>query len=235
MFSRKRKELAAKTPSVSKKSYAGNSGAQNPSLSILQEHTHSDIIDGPSTLTPPDSMTSSCPGTPSTHSKLVGCSSPVAPLRRPSGLSRHASAAGFPFQTAGTWGFHKGYIRAGLMHRHLAEVVEGSVIEVENIPLLLRDVARFAEAVEKLKDMVMGDTKEDVQSRSAIHECLGEVLRVLRQVISTYPLLNTVETLTAAGTLISKVKGFSYEGTTDAQKKDFEKAIETIAVAFSSK
>ncbi|XP_029551081.1 rho GTPase-activating protein 45 [Salmo trutta] len=56
------------------------------------------------------------------------------------------------------------------------------------------------------------------------HECLGEVLRVLRQVISTYPLLNTVETLTAAGKLISKVK----------EKKDFEKAIETIAVAFSS-
>lgn len=49
--------------------------------------------------------------------------------------------------------------------------------------------------------------KEDAQSRSAVHECLGEVLRVLRQVISTYPLLNTVETLTAAGTLISKVKG----------------------------
>lgn len=39
------------------------------------------------------------------------------------------------------------------------------------------------------------------------HECLGEVLRVLRQVISTYPLLNTVEILTAAGKLISRVKG----------------------------
>ena len=39
------------------------------------------------------------------------------------------------------------------------------------------------------------------------HECLGEVLRVLRQVINTYPLLNTVEILTAAGKLISKVKG----------------------------
>ncbi|KAA0718514.1 Rho GTPase-activating protein 45 [Triplophysa tibetana] len=153
MFSRKRKELAAKTPSVSKKSFAGNSGAQNPSLSILQEHSHSDIIDGPSTLTPPDSITLSCPETPSTHSKLVGCSSPTAPLKRTSGLTRHASAAGFPFQTAGTWGFHKGYIRPSLMHGHPAEVVEGSVIEVENIPLLLRDVARFAEAVEKLKDM----------------------------------------------------------------------------------
>lgn len=44
------------------------------------------------------------------------------------------------------------------------------------------------------------------------HECLGEVLRVLRQVINTYPLLNTVEILTAAGKLISKVKGQSVSG-----------------------
>lgn len=43
--------------------------------------------------------------------------------------------------------------------------------------------------------------------RPVAHECLGEVLRVLRQVINTYPLLNTVEILTAAGKLISKVKG----------------------------
>lgn len=34
---------------------------------------------------------------------------------------------------------------------------ETSVIEVEDIPSLLRDVARFAEAVEKLKDMVLGE------------------------------------------------------------------------------
>uniref|UniRef100_A0A8C6LCT3 Rho GTPase activating protein 45 n=1 Tax=Nothobranchius furzeri TaxID=105023 RepID=A0A8C6LCT3_NOTFU len=70
--------------------------------------------------------------------------------------------------------------------------------------------------------------------RPVAHECLGEVLRVLRQVISTYPLLNTVEILTAAGKLISKVKGFHYEAPNETDKKDFEKAIETIAVAFSS-
>uniref|UniRef100_A0A8C1JPZ7 Rho GTPase activating protein 45a n=1 Tax=Cyprinus carpio TaxID=7962 RepID=A0A8C1JPZ7_CYPCA len=152
-------------------------------------------------------------------------------------ILRHASAAGFPFQTSGTWGFHKGYVRSALSYGHAADCTETSVIEVEDIPSLLRDVARFAEAVEKLKDMVLGEGRrflEEPRSRPAVHECLGEVLRVLRQVISTYPLLNTVETLTAAGTLISKVKGFSYESTTDAQKKDFEKAIETIAVAFST-
>uniref|UniRef100_A0A8C2IAB6 Rho GTPase activating protein 45a n=1 Tax=Cyprinus carpio TaxID=7962 RepID=A0A8C2IAB6_CYPCA len=192
-------------------------------LSILQEHSPSDTIDGPCTLAPPDPGPLSCPGTPS----------PYCTLKRPTALSRHASAAGFPFQTSGTWGFHKGYVRSALSYGHAADCTETSVIEVEDIPLLLRDVARFAEAVEKLKDMVLGEVKEEPRSRPAVHECLGEVLRVLRQVISTYPLLNTVETLTAAGTLISKVKGFSYESTTDAQKKDFEKAIETIAVAFS--
>lgn len=47
--------------------------------------------------------------------------------------------------------------------------------------------------------------------RPVAHECLGEVLRVLRQVINTHPLLNTVEILTAAGKLISKVKGQSMQ------------------------
>uniref|UniRef100_A0A8B9HH61 Rho GTPase activating protein 45a n=1 Tax=Astyanax mexicanus TaxID=7994 RepID=A0A8B9HH61_ASTMX len=197
-------------------------------LSVLQEQPHRDTTDGLSTLALPDSIPSSCPSTPSIHSKLGGCSSPAPNLKRPTALSRHASAAGFPFQTAGTWGFNKAHGRAALAQSPTLENAEGTVIDVEEIPPLLRDVARFADAVEKLKDVVL-------ESRRAVaHECLGKVLRVLRQVISTYPLLNTVETLTAAGTLISKVKGFSYEGSNEAQKKDFEKAIETIAVAFSS-
>uniref|UniRef100_A0A663N0C5 Rho GTPase activating protein 45 n=1 Tax=Athene cunicularia TaxID=194338 RepID=A0A663N0C5_ATHCN len=59
-------------------------------------------------------------------------------------------------------------------------------------------------------------------------------LRILRQVINKYPLLNTLETLTAAGTLISKVKGFHYESNNETDKREFEKAVETIAVSFSS-
>uniref|UniRef100_H3B188 Rho GTPase activating protein 45 n=1 Tax=Latimeria chalumnae TaxID=7897 RepID=H3B188_LATCH len=77
-------------------------------------------------------------------------------------------------------------------------------------------------------------TENQESRRRLAHECLGEVLRILRQVINKYPLLNTVETLTAAGTLISKVKGFHYESSNEADKKEFEKAIETMAVAFSS-
>uniref|UniRef100_A0A672ZLK3 Rho GTPase activating protein 45b n=1 Tax=Sphaeramia orbicularis TaxID=375764 RepID=A0A672ZLK3_9TELE len=196
MFTRKKRELI-KTPSISKKSRAGSPGPQSSAPAV------------------------------STTSLLVwvGCPSPVATLKRPTALSRHASAAGFPLQS---WVFTKGQGKGALTPTTPSESPESTAIEVEDIPALLRDVARFAEAVEKLKDVVM-----EIQ-RPIAHECLGEVLRVLRQVINTYPLLNTVEILTAAGKLISKVKGFHYEACNEADKKDFEKAIETIAVAFST-
>uniref|UniRef100_A0A3P8NSD0 Rho GTPase activating protein 45b n=1 Tax=Astatotilapia calliptera TaxID=8154 RepID=A0A3P8NSD0_ASTCA len=193
-------------------------------LSILQEQPRRDA-----------DPSASCPGTPSTqHNKLgmmqgVGCPSPVATLKRPTALSRHASAAGFPLQS---WVFTRGQGKGAITPTTPSDSPESAAIEVEDIPALLRDVARFAEAVEKLKDVVLAEGKES--QRPVAHECLGEVLRILRQVINTYPLLNTVEILTAAGKLISKVKGFHYESSNEADKKDFEKAIETIAVAFSS-
>uniref|UniRef100_A0A3Q3D1K4 Rho GTPase activating protein 45 n=1 Tax=Hippocampus comes TaxID=109280 RepID=A0A3Q3D1K4_HIPCM len=186
-------------------------------LSILQEQPRKDGGDDPSL---------SCPGTPSPqHFKLPpGAPTSTATLRRPTTLSRHASAAG---ETPGEISrrFHK--------TKTYQKSPEPAAIEVEDIPALLRDVARFAEAVEKLKDVVVLAEGTENQ-RPVAHECLGEVLRVLRQVINTYPFLNTVEILTAAGKLIAKVKGFHYEACNDSDKKDFEKAIETIAVAFSS-
>uniref|UniRef100_A0A8D3E6N9 Rho GTPase activating protein 45b n=1 Tax=Scophthalmus maximus TaxID=52904 RepID=A0A8D3E6N9_SCOMX len=172
------------------------------------------------------------PGSQSSASSVssgMGCPSPGSTLKRPTALSRHASAAGFPLQS---WVFTKGQGKGASTPSPPSEGPESTAIEVADIPALLRDVARFAEAVEKLKDVVLAECKES--QRPVAHECLGEVLRVLRQVINTYPLLNTVEILTAAGKLISKVKGFHYEACNEADKKEFEKAIETIAVAFSS-
>uniref|UniRef100_A0A3B5LN63 Rho GTPase activating protein 45b n=1 Tax=Xiphophorus couchianus TaxID=32473 RepID=A0A3B5LN63_9TELE len=235
MFRKKPRELI-KTPSISKKSRTGSPGPQS-GLSILSEQPRKDagdaaLFSSPSGL---QDLSLSCPGTPSPqHAKLaamqgVGCPSPVQTLKRPTALSRHASAAGFPLPS---WVHTKGQGKGALSPSPQSEVPESTVIEVEDIPALLRDVARFAEAVDKLKDVVLAEGKES--QRPVAHECLGEVLRNLRQVINTYPLLNTVEILTAAGKLISKVKGFHYEASNETDKKDFEKAIETIAVAFSS-
>ncbi|XP_077082514.1 rho GTPase-activating protein 45 isoform X2 [Siphateles boraxobius] len=240
MFSKRTRELI-KTHSMSKKSRTGSSQAplNSPSLSALQEQPRKDVVDAatsscqtssslsPSVLEVP----SSCPNTPLTqHTKLVGCPSPMGTLKRPTSLSRNPSAAGFPIQS---WVFSKGAGKSVISQSPSPETPETTVaIEVEDIPSLLRIVERFAKAVEKLKDVVLEDKQEN--RRPLAHECLGEVLRILRQVISMYPLLNTVETLTAAGKLISQVKGYHYEVCNEADKKDFEKAIETIAVAFSS-
>ncbi|XP_016146554.1 minor histocompatibility protein HA-1-like [Sinocyclocheilus grahami] len=208
-------------------------------LSALQEQPRKDAVDSAtssshtsSNLSPPVlDVPSSCPGTPlAQHTKLVGCPSPMGTLKRPTSLSRNPSAAGFPIQS---WVFSKGAGKSVIAQSPSPETPETTVaIEVEDIPSLLRIVERFAKAVEKLKDVVLEDKQEN--RRPLAHEFLGEVLRILRQVISMYPLLNTVETLTAAGKLISQVKGYHYEVCNEADKKDFEKAIETIAVAFSS-
>ena len=67
---------------------------------------------------------------------------------------------GFPLQS---WVFTKGQGKGPPMPTNRGgpgepvEGVESTAIEVEDIPALLRDVARFAEAVEKLKDVVLAE------------------------------------------------------------------------------
>ncbi|XP_074161208.1 rho GTPase-activating protein 45 isoform X5 [Sminthopsis crassicaudata] len=215
MFSRKKRELM-KTPSISKKSRAGSPSPQAPSELPRKDATE---------LSSHAAGLDSSPGGTKLGSGTVGT------LKRPTSLSRHASAAGFPLSAPGTWTLGRGH--RSPMTNTPVDGSDGPFVDVEDISQLLAHVARFAEALEKLKDTVLRDEQLDAR-RPLAHECLGEVLRVLRQVIGKYPLLNTLETLTAAGTLISKVKGFHYESNNEADKRELEKALETIAVSFSS-
>ncbi|XP_056368403.1 rho GTPase-activating protein 45 isoform X1 [Oenanthe melanoleuca] len=167
---------------------------------------------------------------PPGSAKLSSSPSAVGTLKRPTSLSRHASAAGFSLPAAPR-NVPKGH-KTPTSYSPM-EGGDGPFIDPEDISQLLADVARFADALEKLRDVVLRDDPTEPQ-RPLAHECLGETLRILRQVINKYPLLNTLEILTAAGTLISKVKGFHYESNNEADKWEFEKAVEIIAVSFSS-
>ncbi|XP_053228273.1 rho GTPase-activating protein 45 [Podarcis raffonei] len=165
----------------------------------------------------------------STSSSLADLSAPTpaGTLKRPTSLSRHASAAGFPLSPA----VPRGMGKAAKAYSP-CDGGEGSLMEPEEISQLLADVTRLAEPLEKLRDVVLRE--DGLESRRALaHESLGDALRILRQVVAKYPLLNTLETLTAAGTLISKVKGFHYESNIETDKREFEKALEMIAVSFS--
>lgn len=79
-------------------------------------------------------------------------------LKRPTSLSRHASAAGFPLSGAGSWTLGRGH-RSPLTVASPAEPpTEGPCPDaVEDISQLLTDVARFAEGLEKLKECVLHD------------------------------------------------------------------------------
>lgn len=189
MFSRKKRELM-KTPSISKKSRAGS-----PIPQTLPDLSRKDCLEAPG---------SSLGDLPPASSKLSSSPSAVGTLKRPTSLSRHASAAGFPLTAGAPRAMPKGH-KTPTSYSPM-EGGEGPFIDVEDISQLLTDVARFADALENLRDVVLRDDPKESQ-RPQAHECLGEALRVLRQVINKYPLLNTLETLTAAGTLISKVKG----------------------------
>lgn len=56
-----------------------------------------------------------------------------------------------------SWMFTRGHGRGALTPTTPSEGPDSTAIEVEDIPSLLRDVARFAEAVEKLKDVVLAE------------------------------------------------------------------------------
>lgn len=69
---------------------------------------------------------------------------------------------GFPLPS---WVHTKGQGKGTLTPSPQSETPESTAIEVEDIPALLRDVARFAEAVEKLKDVVLTEGKTGSQGR----------------------------------------------------------------------
>ena len=65
-------------------------------------------------------------------------------------------SSGFPLPS---WVHTRGQGKGVLTPSPQPEGPESTAIEVEDIPALLRDVARFAEAVEKLKDVVLTEGK----------------------------------------------------------------------------
>lgn len=130
----------------------------------LGELPHPSLSWGPSRVPPPQDLSRKdcleAPGSglgdlPPASSKLSSSPSAVGTLKRPTSLSRHASAAGFPL-TAGTpRAMPKGH-KTPTSYSPM-EGGEGLFIDVEDISQLLTDVARFADALENLRDVVLRD------------------------------------------------------------------------------
>ncbi|XP_069128761.1 rho GTPase-activating protein 45-like [Argopecten irradians] len=113
---------------------------------------------------------------------------------------------------------------------------DGAIVDHDDIINLTQNVKRFSDGLARLK-AVFGECSESGDElRHRTHEQLGEVLYTLKNILQTYPVLQSTELFAASGALISKVKSFDYVGTsTSSAEIHFSEAIDQLALVFSSR
>uniref|UniRef100_A0A8C6Z2A3 Rho GTPase-activating protein 29 n=1 Tax=Nothoprocta perdicaria TaxID=30464 RepID=A0A8C6Z2A3_NOTPE len=114
-----------------------------------------------------------------------------------------------------------------------SDCYDNPAVDPEYIMQLVNDVRKFADVLLCLKEAILSEDG----LHHVVHERLGESLRVLKAVINKHQTLNSVDILSAAGTVIAKVKAVNFKEVTEENKRDlFEilSSIETLAFTFGN-
>uniref|UniRef100_A0A3P8SGC6 Rho GTPase-activating protein 29 n=1 Tax=Amphiprion percula TaxID=161767 RepID=A0A3P8SGC6_AMPPE len=102
---------------------------------------------------------------------------------------------------------------------------------------LVSDVRKFADVLLQLKEVFNSKEHQDCLHQ-AVHERLGELLRVLKAIISKHQSLNSVDILSTAGTVIASVKGVNFKEVNEENKQklfgEIYTAIDTLAFTFGN-
>ncbi|KAJ8397567.1 hypothetical protein AAFF_G00438430 [Aldrovandia affinis] len=128
--------------------------------------------------------------------------------KRSLGISRLSNSPFFPLSAGpGTWGVGRTTKSNSLSS--VSSSSDGAVdvrgVDADYIMQLVNDVRKFADVLLQLKEAFHSEESRDCLHR-VVHERLGELLRVLKAVIGKHQTLNSVDILSAAGTVIAKVK-----------------------------
>ncbi|XP_043554777.1 rho GTPase-activating protein 29-like isoform X1 [Chiloscyllium plagiosum] len=116
-----------------------------------------------------------------------------------------------------------------------SDCYDSPVVDPEYIMQLVNDVRKFADVLEHLKEAF--HSEENKSLHQIAHERLGELLRVLKVVINKHQSLNSVDILSATGTVISKVKGANYNEINEDKREHFSEvfaSIDTLAFTFGN-
>uniref|UniRef100_A0A8C2KV27 Rho GTPase-activating protein 29 n=1 Tax=Cyprinus carpio TaxID=7962 RepID=A0A8C2KV27_CYPCA len=159
--------------------------------------------------------------------------------KRSLGMARLPNSHFFPLSSgSGPWGLGRS-AKSG----SLSSVSSGSDsmdmagADPDYIMQLVNDVRRFADVLLHLKEAFNAKDHQDCLHK-VVHERLGELLRVLKAVISKHHSLNSVEILSAAGTLIAKVKGVNFKKVNEDNKQTLSSeiytSIDTLAFTFGN-
>ncbi|XP_022646905.1 rho GTPase-activating protein 45-like isoform X5 [Varroa destructor] len=114
------------------------------------------------------------------------------------------------------------------------------VVEREDLLALTHDVRNFKEALGKLKHVFVTERERlnNTELLVSAHERLGEVLRILREILQKYSPIQSSVLLLSASNLIQNVKNYNYEESDSAIENNSQMiydAIDQLALAFSSR
>ncbi|XP_036377774.1 rho GTPase-activating protein 29 isoform X1 [Megalops cyprinoides] len=159
--------------------------------------------------------------------------------KRSLGISRLSNSHFLPLSPgSGTWG-----VGRTAKSSSLSSISSGSDgadargVDPDYIMQLVNDVRKFADVLLHLKEAFHSEESQDCLHR-VVHERLGELLRVLKAVIGKHQSLNSVDILSAAGTVIAKVKGVNFKEVNEENKQnlfsEIYTSIDTLAFTFGN-
>ncbi|KAM4642776.1 rho GTPase-activating protein 29 isoform 2-T2 [Discoglossus pictus] len=158
--------------------------------------------------------------------------------RRGLGFSRFSTSNFFTISNSATWGMGRSTKSNSLSSISTnSDCYDNPVVDPDYIMQLVNDVRKFADVLLYLKEAIVSEENQD-SLHQVVHERLGELLRVLKSVISKHQALNSVDILGAAGTVIAKVKAVNFKNVNaDNRREHFIEvfsSIETLAFTFGN-
>ncbi|XP_030902577.2 rho GTPase-activating protein 29 isoform X2 [Melopsittacus undulatus] len=158
--------------------------------------------------------------------------------KRGLGLARLSTSNFFTISNSGNWGMGRSTKSSSLSSiSSNSDCYDNPVVDPEYITQLVNDVRKFADVLLYLKEAICSEENQD-GLHQVVHERLGELLRVLKAVINKYQNLNSVDILSAAGTVIAKVKAVNFKEVNEENKRELFSeifsSIETLAFTFGN-
>ncbi|XP_048394900.2 rho GTPase-activating protein 29-like [Stegostoma tigrinum] len=152
------------------------------------------------------------------------------------GFARLSNSNFFALPSSGNWSMGRS-TKSGSVSSisSNSDCYDSPVVDPEYIMQLVNDVRKFADVLERLKEAFHSEENKSLHQMA--HERLGELLRVLKVVINKHQSLNSVDILSATGTVISKVKGANYNEIHEDKREHFNEvfaSIDTLAFTFGN-
>lgn len=115
---------------------------------------------------------------------------------------------------------------------------ESYVVEREEMVVLSNEARALEEALSRLSILFQNGMKFDEVTKVEAFDCLGEVLKILRHMMTDYPALQSDELITTGGKLIKKVKNIDWEKGSSNEHQDIQDVqdiLELIASTLSTR